>query len=113
MLKITNIEPALVPPLVTTSETKNMDGQLLLQGKLVNTGNAKSVDVGFMYREYAGFAENPKYTDWQYTEFIPMKKPGEFTIALDNLESGLTYEYKAVVRHPKIEMTGDVQRVTR
>lgn len=113
VLKISDVAPALDPPLVSTEESKVMEGQLLLNGKLINTGDANSVDVGFMYREYVGFAENLKYTDWQYTEFVPIKAPDDFTIALDNLEKGLTYEYKAVVRHPKIEMTGDVKRVTR
>jgi alpha-L-fucosidase len=113
VLKLTNVAPALEPPLISTKENKIMGGKLLLEGELIDAGDVQSVNVGFMYREYVGFAENLKYSDWQYTEFIPMEKPGEFTIALDDLQKGLTYEYKAVVRHPKIEMTGDVKRVTR
>ena len=113
VLKLTNVAPALEPPLIATAGSKTMDGHILLEGELINAGDANSVDVGFMYRKYVGFAENLKYTNWQYTEFIPLQKAGTYSVALDNLEKGITYEYKAVVRHPKIEMTGDVKRVTR
>jgi alpha-L-fucosidase len=113
VLKITNVTPALEPPLVITGGSKIVDGHLVLLGKLMDTGDAESVEVGFMYREYLGFAENLGSDEWFYTEMLPREDTGEYEIALANLEPGKRYEYKAVVRHPKIEMSGDNKRVWR
>ena len=112
VVKLTNIEPALEPPVVQTLDEDINDIEAILRGNLVKTGNTDKVKVGFYYRPYAGFAENLYSDTWENSKYIELKKPGKFEVQIDDLSKGKTYEYRAVVIHPKIKMYGDIKRFT-
>jgi len=115
VLKLTNVEPALVPPkvftLTATPEEKDKN-TIVLKGNLENMGNAEKVQLGFQYRPYAGFVEELYNDTWQESKFIDKSKTGKFQIKLQNLEKTKTYQFRAVVKHPLITVYGDIKRFT-
>jgi alpha-L-fucosidase len=109
-VKITNVEPALDPPLVETLPATVQQEAIELKGRLVKKGNTDKVKLLFEYRPYAGFAENLYSTTWLQTSPIEMDKEDAFTIQLPAPAKGKEYEYRAVVIHPKLTIRGDVKR---
>ncbi|NJN27841.1 MAG: alpha-L-fucosidase [Cyclobacteriaceae bacterium] len=110
VVKLEHVLPALRPPVVNTLSATTAGLRLVLKGELVDAGDAGEVEVGFMYRPYAGFAENLNATSWAYTPFVTKVGTGTYNIGVNDLERGIEYEYRAVVRHPKIEIKGDIKR---
>lgn len=114
VLKITNTEPALKPPVITTEKAKittpGNSSILLLQGKLISTGDAESVKAGFQFREYAGFVEELYSDDWRETETIEISV-GEFEIKPSIEKEGKTYQFRAFVDHPRLRVYGDIKRI--
>ncbi len=115
VLKITNAEPALKPPVVVTKDAKavsiNNSDKLMLSGELVDTGDSDKIKVGFEFREYAGFVEELYSDDWNETETVAITK-GEFSLKLPSLKKGKTYQVRAFAQHPKLRVYGDIIRVT-
>ena len=114
VLKIINAEPALIAPTVIThKETTTGMGKyerLVLNGEVLNTGDAENVKAGFQYREYAGFVEELYSDEWQETETIEIEK-GEFSLKLPLKKEGKIYQIRAFVDHPKLRIYGDILRV--
>ncbi len=110
VVKLENIEPALDPPFVNTLSAMPAGERVVLKGELVKKGDTQAVEVGFLYRPYAGFAENLTGAEWTYSEFIKVEGLEIFNIGINDLKQGQEYEYRAVVRHPKIEITGEIKR---
>ncbi len=110
VVKLENVEPALDPPFVNTLDAEMINGKVRLHGELVKNGNGEKLEVGFLYRPYAGFAENLSGGEWTYSKFINVESMGNFSIEIEGIKPNVTYEYRAVVRHPKIEIKGDVKR---
>ncbi|MEQ9441796.1 MAG: alpha-L-fucosidase [Cyclobacteriaceae bacterium] len=111
VLKLENVVPALEPPAVQTISSENTDGGIILSGEVLDKGDADQVEVGFFYRPYAGFAEALYTQPWQETEFTSLSEAEDFSVTLSQLKPGQEYEYQAVLRHPKIEIQGDIQRI--
>ena len=112
VVKLTNVEPALEPPVVQTISADTENGSAILNGRLIESGNAEEVKCGFYYRTYAGFAENLYDDTWDNSDFVELQQPGNFQVRINNLKKGETYEYRSVVNHPKIKMYGDIKRFT-
>jgi alpha-L-fucosidase len=112
VVKLENVEPALDPPFVNTISALKAGERMMLKGELIKRGDTDQVEVGFLYRPYAGFAENLTGGEWIYSHFIPMDNLEKFNIGINDLEPGVVYEYRAVVRHPKIEVKGEIKRFT-
>lgn len=114
VLKITNAEPALEPPVVETigSTIKKANGtdKVYCTGKLVNTGDADKVKVGIQYREYAGFVEELYSNKWEETNTLELAE-GEFGLLLPLKKAGKTYQYRTFVDHPRLRVYGDIKRV--
>jgi len=110
VVKLENVEPALDPPFVNTMGAVGADKRMMLKGELIKKGDGNKFEVGFLYRPYAGFAENLTGIEWTYTHFIEIDGLEKFNIGINDLMPGLEYEYRAVVRHPKIEIKGEIQR---
>lgn len=110
VVKLENVEPALDPPFVRTLSAFTASGRMVMKGELMKSGNLDVLQVGFMYRPYAGFTENLSGGDWTYTHFIDSKVNEAFNIGVNDLAPGVEYEYRAVVRHPKIEIKGEILR---
>lgn len=108
VLKITHVEPALVPPQVETSRP-TWDSAVhaaQLTGQLSKLGDSTSVDVGFEYRDATGLDLTERNSAWQATPLTPRTTTGEFGYALPNLAPGHTYDVRAVVKHPLLTLYG-------
>ena len=107
-----NIQPAFeTPPYAETGSAQTGDpGTVLLKGNLLELSDADRVEVGFEYQLYGGFAEAMYNTQWQSTKLTSRTEPGPFQIPVQDLESGREYQYRAIVKHPKIVMRGDHKR---
>ncbi len=114
VLKITNAEPALEPPVIVTKNAEIVSSRgyerLALKGELIKTGNAEKVKVGFQYREYAGFVEELYSDQWKETEIKEMPL-GEFEIKPLIKKEGKTYQFRAFVEHPKLRIYGDILKI--
>ncbi|MBN1985817.1 MAG: alpha-L-fucosidase [Prolixibacteraceae bacterium] len=115
VLKLTNVEPALEPPVVvtkatTTTNAGNME-TIIFNGEVVKTGDAEKLKVGFQYREYAGFVEELYSDEWKETTTVPISKTAEFSIKPNLRKSGKEYQIRAFTDHPKLRVYGDVIRV--
>ena len=112
VVKIENVEPALDPPFVNTISATATVNKIIFKGELLKKGDAKKFEVGFLYRPYVGFAENLTGGEWTYSHFIEISELERFNIGVNDLKPGIAYEYRAVVRHPKIEIKGEIKRFT-
>ena len=110
VVKLENVQPALDPPFVNTIGASPAGQRMVFKGALVKNGGGEKLEVGFMYRPYAGFAENLTGGGWSYTHFIDMTSLDVFNIGVNDLTAGQEYEYRAVARHPKIEIKGEIKR---
>ncbi|MCF6334087.1 MAG: alpha-L-fucosidase [Draconibacterium sp.] len=115
VLKITNAEPALEPPLVETLNaeivSQGKSKKLIFRGKLIKSGSTEKVKVGFQYREFAGFVEQLYSDEWLETGTIEVTGEGEFELNPDIKKEGKTYQYRAFVDHPKLRVFGDIKKV--
>jgi hypothetical protein len=111
VLKITNAGPALEPPVVATQNAEINSQGLLFKGKLVTSGNAEKVKVGFQYREYAGFVEELYSDKWNETKTIEVPVGEEFELKSNIIKEGITIQYRAFVDHPKLRVYGDIKRI--
>ncbi len=111
VVKLTHVKPSCRPPQVMNGKAKGKRGEVTFNGELVDLGDAEKVLVGFEYQEYLGFAENMYNDEWFSTELVEMTAPGEFsqTIAVPNDKD---YQWRAVVKHPRVKMTGDHSKVS-
>ena len=112
VLKLENVEAAFEPPAVQTVSAERDGSKVVLNGQVIDTGDADQVEVGFFYRPFAGFTEALNTQPWKETDFKSVSGGEDFSATLSQLEPGQEYEYQAVLRHPKIEVQGDIQRVT-
>jgi len=114
VLRLENVQPAFErpPAIETLKATSEGDGRVKLHGRLLDLADAPQVEVAFEYQPYSGFATATHNTLWTATDFSPRDRAGEFLVVVEGLEPGATYQYRAVVRHPKITLRGDHLRVT-
>jgi alpha-L-fucosidase len=110
VVKLENVQPALDPPFIETTSAMASGNRMVLKGELVKMGDMDRLEVGFLFRPYAGFAENLTGGDWTYSHFTDLEKLQTFNIGINDLEPGMEYEYRAVVRHPRIEIKGEIRR---
>jgi hypothetical protein len=115
VLKLTNVEPALEPPVVLTQNTSTTKSgsteNLVFNGEVIKTGDAEKLKVGFQYREYAGFVEELYSDEWKETPIVPISETGKFSIKSNLRKSGKEYQIRAFTDHPKLRVYGDVIRV--
>ena len=112
IVKLENVEPALDPPAAKTKESEVKKGALTLKGSVLKEGDSKNLKYCFEYREFAGFVENLYDTKWNSTEPMELGKNKEYSTELKNLKSGVGYEYRAVLIHPKMKVYGDKRIAT-
>jgi alpha-L-fucosidase len=105
-VKLTHVKPSCVPPLVVNGKAASKAGVVTFRGDRKSLGDAKSVTVGFEYREYAGVVENMYQDEWHATEMEPRDGPDAFQASV-KLPAGKTYQWRAVVEHPRVTLTGD------
>ena len=109
VLKITNVEPGLTPPEVTTTgaDWNAATGIALLRGRLTKLGNVEQVEVGFQYREKKGGTDLSERTEpWNDLPGHAQSSTGDFTFELRGLGTDRPYEYRARVHHPLVTIYG-------
>lgn len=115
VLKITDAQPAVVPPAISTqkAEIVKEDGKemLLFNGKLIKQGGTDSLKVGFQYRKYAGFVEELYSDEWEETGTIELSDTETFSIRSTLEIEGTEYQVRAFAEHPKLRVYGDIVRV--
>ncbi len=111
MVKLTHVKASCQPPQVITAKAKGGTGNATFNGELKDLGDADKVLVGFEYQEYLGFAENMYNDEWFATDLVEMTTTGDFSDTLD-LPGDKTYQWRAVVKHPRVRMTGDHGKVS-
>lgn len=111
VVKLTNVKSSCEPPLVLSEKSKGSSGEMTLRGELQDLGDTSEVLVGFEYQEYLGFTENMYNDEWVTTEYTSMSEPGSFEQKIKVL-GGTTYQWRAVVKHPRVKMTGDYKKVS-
>ncbi len=115
VLKITNAEPALEPPVVVTKPaeiiSQGNSAQLVFNGEVVKTGDVQQLEAGFEYREYAGFVEELYSDQWKESPTTTIGEAGNFSIKPNLKKAGKTYQFRAFIQHPKLRVYGDTQRV--
>jgi alpha-L-fucosidase len=108
VLKLTNVEPALKPPIVLTSDaTRNAAGAVVFAGTLKDLGSENSLEVGFEYRPVVGASiVEQQRTPWTTAGYVRRNESGDFTIVSDGLAPERIYEYRAVAKHPLLMIYG-------
>jgi len=109
VIKLTHVEPALVPPRVDTAAVRWDDaiGEAMCEGEILSLGDANELKAGFEYRDISGLdVMDRANVDWDVTEFQTLTAPGVFSGRLPALESGNVYEVRVVVRHPLLTLRG-------
>ena len=88
----------------------------MLHGELTTLGDAKSVQVGFEYRNYGGFIgdylESRDTLRWTRTALVTLTKPGPFTMRIRRPSRTADVTLRAVALHPKgLTVEGNEARV--
>jgi alpha-L-fucosidase len=111
VLKVTDARAAVVPPIVVTKGVKPAGGgRMVLTGELADLGKAASVEVGFQYRrQHDSTQPLAKADPWHATPRTVQSAPGRFTVDVMNLTPDQSYDFRAVVKHPRITLYGDVK----
>ena len=113
VLKVTNVVPALDPPVVATraAEVSGPSGNnLVFHGEVLKQGDATVLKTGFQYREYAGFVEELYSDDWKET---PAVTPASDTFSTEAplKKTGKQCQVRAFADHPGIRVYGDIVRI--
>jgi alpha-L-fucosidase len=109
VLKLTNVEPAMAPPAVTTLVPKwNSSSRTeLLRGRVTNLGNVGRIEVGFEYRvKKDGTDLSERIEPWIDLPLAPQTSTGDFSFSLSGLAPDREYEFRARVVHPLITTFG-------
>lgn len=108
VVRLTNVEPALVPPRVKTGAYQRdaANGALRLEGEVVDMAGAKSLEVGFEYRSIEGEDVNSRTAPWIATKTQTLTAAGGFSTTVEGLPASGRYEFRAVVRHPLLALYG-------
>ena len=105
-IRITHAEPGLTPPEVgdPQAEWDASARTATLRAVVGSLGKASSVEAGFQYRRKVALYEEPE--PWGATALVRIEKAGPYAIRVPGLEPGRAYEFRAIVRHPLLEMYG-------
>lgn len=108
VVKITNAEPALVPPRVKTGSYRWDEGAgtYLLQGEVLDMREAKVLEVGFEYRAIDGEDVHARSAPWVAMPNQRVTSAGPFSATLTGLPGDKRYEFRAVVHHPLLALYG-------
>ncbi|RZU40540.1 alpha-L-fucosidase [Edaphobacter modestus] len=108
VVRMTNVEPALVPPRVQTGNYRwdGSSGSYRLEGELLDMGGAKSLAVGFEYRSIEGEDVHARTAPWVALPLQTVTQAGIFSAQLVGMPATERYEFRAVVRHPLLALYG-------
>lgn len=107
VVKLTRVQPGVTPPQIATLNARwNAAAKTVtVTGRLDDLGKAPAVEVGAQYRikpEATEFTSRP----WQSTPLVARSATGEFSIEVGGLNAGQRYEFRVLVKHPLLSVTG-------
>ena len=107
VVKITNARAGVTPPRVETLTARwnAANKTVVVTGRLDDLGKAAAVEVGAQYRikpEATEFTSRP----WQTTNLTMRNATGEFAVEVGGLGAGQRYEFRVLVKHPLLSVTG-------
>lgn len=110
VLKIENATAGLQPPEVRTLSDAQWGARgAVLEAELRSLGDAGAVQVGFEYRRRKSTAEMYEPDDkWKPVgrRMVSRSEPGTFSAVLSRVDANRDWEYRAVVEHPKVRLSG-------
>jgi alpha-L-fucosidase len=109
VVKMTNVEPAMRPPQVSTlrAQWNVATATETFYGGLTNMGGVEQVEVGFQFREKKGGTDLSERTEpWTDLPVTARTATGEFTYSLPGLTQNHVYEFRAQVKHPLLTTYG-------
>lgn len=109
VLKLTNVEPAMYPPQVSTLGADwNPERRVaVLHGKLTELGSAGELKVGFQYRiKKDGTDLSERIEPWTDLPAVARTATGAFEVQVGGLEPNREYEFRAQVQHPLLTLYG-------
>ena len=113
VIKLTHVEPALVPPRVETlAAARKKAGMVELRCKLHSLGDAKTVEASAEYRDITGLDVNERLENWVASPVLSVAATGEFVIPVQGLKADRAYELRAKVKHPLLTVFGSEVRVS-
>jgi alpha-L-fucosidase len=113
VLKLTNVKPALKPPQVKTisSRWNAATRTAVLEGEVLAMGDTANVEAGFDYRDTTGMDLTERMGAWSTAPMVKRSGLGRYTVELRGLQSGRTYEFRSVVKHPLLDVYGEEKRL--
>lgn len=109
VIKISNAEPSLKAPVFSTGTAEpSKGGSVKLKGELIDIGDAASVKAGFQYREEPFYGEELYAEEWKETSYTSIGTNGEFTAEAKDIKPGVNYQYRAVLKHPRVTIMGGI-----
>ena len=106
VIRLTNVQPAFAPPQVETLKATRIGSVATLEGKLDDMGDSSSLEATFEYRPVLGEDVNSRTSSWTATQTTTLSKTGAFTARVENLDPKGTYEFRAVIHHPLLNLYG-------
>ncbi|MCX6953308.1 MAG: alpha-L-fucosidase [Verrucomicrobia bacterium] len=108
VLKLTHVQPALVPPRVDTAKVRfdAATRTVVCDGKLLSLGDSITLEVAFEYRDITGLDINDRPDKWTAVPVGTRTATGDFTASATGLAPGRTYEFRAVAKHPLLSVYG-------
>jgi alpha-L-fucosidase len=112
VIKLTHVQPALVPPRVESlAATRGGGGMVELRGRLHSLGDAGTVEASAEYRDITGLDVNERLENWVDSPALALSATGEFVIPVGGLKADRAYELRAKVKHPLLTVFGAEVRV--
>ncbi len=109
VIRITHIERAYTPMVIYTRPDALLQTHegVLLCAHVEHLGSFEKADVSFQWRVYPGFSMAAYDEDWQTSSSKEVSEAGDVQILLPNLQSGITYQYRAVISNNMNRMQGE------
>ncbi|MCP5110482.1 MAG: alpha-L-fucosidase [bacterium] len=113
VVKLTQVQPAFEkPPYAETVDVSARgSGSTVFEGNLLELAGAPEVAVGVEYQEYISFDQATANLEWTASPMQQKTAPGSYRVEVSGLEPGKQYQFRAVVKHPKITMRGELKRL--
>jgi alpha-L-fucosidase len=116
VLKLTNVQPALVPPLINTISAlrDKATNTAVCEAEVKTLGDATSIEVYAEYRDITGMDWNERDDNWVRVPGVVVTAPGKVTIPITGPDPKRTYEVRSAVKHPLLTRYGkDVRLKTK
>lgn len=110
VLKITEPEAAFEPLIVQTraDQVVAAAGSAALYAEVKSMGSFKEAKLFFEYRVYPSFALSAYEEGWQALSAQTVTAPGIYSAMLQDLQEGVTYQYRAVLKSDLYTMKGEL-----